>query len=145
MVTDQAYVKPAALSAASGLVAVPANGTFVPSGTVIVGGSLTIVAVGSCGLTLKVKGACAVRPLPSSAVILTVSIPASSPAGLDQVYLPPVQAETTPSDALRVTVSPSGSEHVPEFAGAVPSGTLTAVLSTVITGAEFEAPATTHS
>src|ERR1700758_690047 len=145
MVTDQEYVKPAALSAAAGLVAVPGKGRVVPSGTVIVGGSLTIVAMGSWGVTSRVNGTFAVRPLPSSAVMMTVSLPASSPAGLDQVYLPALQAETTPSDALRVTVSPSGSEHVPEFAAAVPSGTLTAVLSTVIAGAELAAPATTHS
>src|SRR5690242_6178314 len=145
MVTAQAYAKPAVLSAASGLVAVPVNGTFVPSGTVIVGGSLTIVAIGSCALTTKLNWTCAVRPFPSSAVMVTVSIPASSPAGFDQVYLPALQAETTPSDALSVTVSPSGSEQVPVFAGAVPSGTLTAALSTVTTGAELVGPATTHS
>src|SRR5258708_37730132 len=107
MVTDQAYVKPAALSAASELVAVPVNGTLVPSGTVIVGGSLTIVAVGSCGVTTKGNGICPFRTLPSSAGMMTVSIPASSPAGFYQADLPALQSATTPSDAGSRTVSPS--------------------------------------
>src|SRR5579864_5510689 len=111
----------------------------------MVGGSLTIVAVGSTGVTSKVNGTCAVKPLPSSAVMVTVSMLASSPAAFDHVHLPAVQAETVPSVAFIETVSPSGSEQVPLFVGAVPSATLTAVLSAAITGAEFEAPMTTHS
>src|SRR5438067_501636 len=49
LVTVHAYVKPAAVSVAEGLVALPVNGSEVPSG--IVGGSVTIRAVGATATT----------------------------------------------------------------------------------------------
>ena len=85
-------------------------------------------------------------PWPSSAVIVTVWADASSVAGAVHDHVPllvPVRV-TAPEEALSATVSPSTSEKVPVFAGALPSATLTAALSTATTGGWFAATVVTH-
>src|SRR5438445_13364039 len=68
--------------------------------------------------------------------MVTVCAGASSAAGAvhDHVPLLVPAGATAPREALSAIVSPSGSEKVPLFAAAVPSGTLTALVSAATTG-----------
>ena len=78
--------------------------------------------------------------------MVTVWAGASSAAGAVHDHVPllvPVGA-TAPREALSATVSPSGSEKVPLFAAAVPSGTLTALVSAATTGGWLAATVATH-
>src|SRR2546422_6323306 len=76
--------------------------------------------------------------------MVTLWLGASSEAGAVQDHVPvlvPVLV-TVPKEAVSATVSPSGSEKVPVFVGALPSATLRAVLSEATTGAWFVLVAT---
>src|SRR5450756_2683721 len=89
--------------------------------------------LGATPVTVAVKVALAVSPFPSSAVTVIVWLEASSEAGPVHDHVPllvPV-CVTVPVEAVSATVSPSGSEKVPVFAGAVPSLTVTLGLSAV--------------
>ena len=86
--TFHAYVKPAAWSAGSGLVAEPRNVTELPSGSD--GGSVVMVAVGRTPETASRKETVVVSPAVLVAVRVTIEgAPPSSATGAVHVHAPP--------------------------------------------------------
>ena len=105
LVTDQPYVKPAALSAALGLVADPVRWTAVPSGALDPGA--VMVATGAAPFTVTGNETVEVPPLASSAVMVTVwfaGVPSSvAGAAHDQVPVLAPLLVRVPLEAVRVT------------------------------------------
>src|SRR5260370_34422864 len=90
-----------------------------------------MLTLGATPVVVAVKLAVLVSPRPSSALIVTDWLDGSSVAGCvhDQVpALVPLWV-TLPAEAVRETVSPSGSEKLPVIVGALPSSALAVGLS----------------